>query len=150
MPTTTRDRTEELRALEELWAAPAAGELQAPSRRLPLVPGALVAGGWATFFFVALTFQPAPEPGMTWPVWATAVSFAQLGLLLGAAAVGPMFSRIGFAAATLAGPLGIVLAVNCRASEHHLGNWWLVELAAAVALTGLAAIGLAQRFRTRV
>jgi len=150
MPTTTRDRTEELRALEELWAAPAAGELQAPSRRLPLVPGALVAGGWATFFFVALAFQPAPEPGMTWPVWATAVSFAQLGLLLGAAAVGPMFSRIGFAAATLAGPLGIVLAVNCRASEHHLGNWWLVELAAAVALTGLAAIGLAQRFRTRV
>ena len=113
MPTTTRDRTEELRALEELWAAPAAGELQAPSRRFPLVPGALVAGGWATFFFVALTFQPAP----------------------------------GFAAATLAGPLGIALAVNCRASEHHLGNWWLVELAAAVALTGLAAVGLAQRLR---
>ena len=84
---------------------------------------------------------------MTWPVWATAVSLAQLGLLLGAAAVGPMFSRIGFAAATLAGPLGIALAVNCRASEHHLGNWWLVELAAAVALTGLAAVGLAQRLR---
>ena len=50
-------------------------------------------------------------------------------------------------AATLAGPLGIVLAVNCRAAEHHLGNWWLAELGAALALAGLAAVGLAQRLR---
>src|SRR5262245_47601806 len=130
MPTTTRDRIDELQALEELWETPALGERQAPARRLPLVPGALVAGGWAAFFFIALTFQPPPEPGMTWPVWATTVSVVQLVLLLGAAAVGPLFSRIGFAAAALAGPLGIVLAVNCRAAEHHMGNWWLLELAA--------------------
>jgi hypothetical protein len=144
----TRDRTDELRALEELWEAPALGETRTlPPRRLPLVPGALVAGGWLTFLVVAVTFQPAPEPGMTWPVWATTASVVQLVLLLGAAAVGPLFGRIGFAAATLAGPLGIALAVNCRASEHHLGNWWFVELAAAVALTGLAAVGLAQRLR---
>jgi hypothetical protein len=144
---TTRDRTNDLRALEELWAAPAYGEAGARPRRLPLVPGVLVAGGWLTFFAVAIAFQPAPEPGMTWPAWVTAVSVAQIMLLLGAAAVGPAFAKLGFAGAALAGPLGIALAVNCRAAEHHLGNWWLVELGAAIALTALAAGGLAQRLR---
>jgi hypothetical protein len=144
---TTRDRTNDLRALEELWAAPAYGEAKARPRRLPLVPGALVAGGWLTFFAVAIAFQPAPEPGMTWPAWVTAVSVVEILLLLGAAAVGPVFAKVGFAGAALAGPLGILLAVNCRAAEHHLGNWWLVELGAAIALTGLAAGGLAQRLR---
>ncbi len=104
---TTRDRTDDLRALEELWVAPAYGEVQARPRRLPLVPGALVAGGWLTFFAVAIAFQPAPEPGMTWPVWVTAVSVVEIMLLLGAAAVGPAFAKLGFAGAALAGPLGI-------------------------------------------
>jgi hypothetical protein len=149
MATKTRDRTDDLRALEELWAAPAFGEATPARRRVPLVPGALVAAGWVTFFVVALAFQPPPEPGMTWPAWVTAASIVQITALLGAAAIGPLFSRVGFAAATLAGPLGIAMAVNCRAAEHHLGNWWLLELGAAVALTGLAAVGLAQRFRTR-
>ncbi len=148
MPATTRDQRDELRALEELWAAPALGEPKArPRYRLPLVPGALVAAGWLTFFVVAIAFQPPPEHGMTWPAWVTAVSVVQIVLLVGAAAVGPLFSKVGFAGAALAGPLGIVLAVNCRASEHHLGNWWLLELGAAIALTGLAAVGLAQRLR---
>lgn len=147
MPTTTRDRTDELRTLEELWAAPAFGEANAPRRRFPQVPGALLAGGWLTFFVVAAVFQPAPEHGMTWPVWATTVSVVQIVLLLGAAAIGPLFSKLGFAAAGLAGPLAIALAVSCRASEHHLGNWWLLELGAAIALTGLAVVGLAQRLR---
>jgi hypothetical protein len=144
---TTRDRTDDLHVLEELWAAPAFGEPKAPPRRLPLVPGGLVAGGWLAFYLAVSAFQPAPEPGMTWPLWATAVSVAQMLLLLGAAAIGPLFARAGFALATLAGPLGIVLAVNCRAAEHHLGNWWLAELGAALALAGLAAVGLAQRLR---
>jgi hypothetical protein len=149
MPTTTRDRTDDLHALDELWTSPAYGENAAHPRRVPLVPGALVAGGWVVFFAVAMAFQPAPEPGMTWPVWATAVSVVQIMLLLGAAAIGPLFSRLGFAGAALAGPLGIALAVNCRAAEHHLGNWWLVELGAAIALTGLAVVGLAQRLGAR-
>jgi hypothetical protein len=144
---TTRDRTDDLRALEELWAAPAYGESGARPRRLPLVPGMLLAAGWLTFFTVAIAFQPAPEPGMTWPAWVTAVSVVEILVLLGAAAVGPVFAKLGFAGAALAGPLGILLAVHCRAAEHHLGNWWLVELGAAIALTGLAVGGLAQRLR---
>ena len=79
---------------------------------------------------------------MTWPVWATAVSVVQIMLLLGAAAIGPLFSRLGFAGAALAGPLGIALAVNCRAAEHHLGNWWLVELGARSLSRGLRSSGL--------
>ncbi len=155
MPTTTRDRTDELRALEELWAAPTVGEPPAlePATEtagrfdLPLLHGAYLVYGWAAFFAVAIAFQPDPEPGMTWPAWAVAVSFVQIGLLLGAAALGALFAKAGFATAALAGPLGILLAVNCRAAEHHLGNWWLVELGATVALTALAAVGLAQRLR---
>ena len=63
MPTTTRDRTDELQALEELWAAPAPASRQAPARRLPLVPGALVAGGWLTFYFVAIDLPAAARAG---------------------------------------------------------------------------------------
>jgi hypothetical protein len=144
---TIRDRTDDVGALEELWAAPAYREPETGRRRLPLVPGALVAGGWLTFYVVVLAFQPAPEPGMTSPAWATALSTVVFMLLLGTAAIGPAYSKLGFAGAALAGPHGIVLAVNCRAAAHHLGNWWLVELAAATALTALAAVGLAQRLR---
>lgn len=147
MVPTTRDRTDELRNLEELWAAPAFGEQPVRRARIPRVPGALLAGGWLTLYVVLVAFAPDPEPGMTWPLWATTVSLVMLFALLGAAAIGPAFAKIGFGLAALAGPLGVVLAVNCRASEHHLGNWWLAELGAAVALTGLAAIGLAQRLR---
>jgi uncharacterized membrane protein AbrB (regulator of aidB expression) len=147
MVPTTRERTDELRELEELWAAPALGEQPVRQARLPRVSGALLAGGWLTFYAVSIAFAPDPEPGMTWPVWATTVSLVLLFALVAAAAVGPLVSKVGFGLAALAGPLGILLAVNCRASEHHMGNWWLAELGAAVALTGLAAVGLAQRLR---
>jgi hypothetical protein len=148
MPTTTRDRTDEIRALEELWAAPAAEEPKPrqTKRRLPLVPGGLVAAGWIAFF-VATSFAPPPEPDMAWATWAIAVELVMIGLLLGAAGLGAVFGKMGFGGAALAGLLLIPLAVNCRAAEHHLGNWWLAELGAAIALTGVAAIGLGQRLR---
>jgi hypothetical protein len=71
----------------------------------------------------------------------------EIALLLAAAGIGPVLAQAGFAAAAFAGPLGMLLAVECRAAEHHLGNWWLAELGATAALTGLAAVGLAQRLR---
>jgi hypothetical protein len=151
MPTTTRDRVDEIHALEELWAAPAAAEppVAAPRRglSLPEVPGNLVAAGWVTFFTLVLLFEPAAEPGAAIPAWAVGVFLLEVALLLGAAGLGPVLAPAGFAAAALAGPLGMLLAVECRAAEHHLGNWWLAELGATAALTGLAAIGLAQRLR---
>jgi hypothetical protein len=150
MPATTRDRVDEIRALEELWAAPAAAEPRVPKARswsLPAVPGQLVAVGWVAFFTLALLFEPAAEPGAAIPAWAVAVFLVEIALLLGAAGIGPLLSQAGFAAAALAGPLGMLLAVECRAASHHLGNWWLAELGATAALAGLAAVGLAQRLR---
>lgn len=150
MPTTTRDRVDEIRALEELWAAPAAGEPRpaaARRRSFPSVPGKFVAVGWVAFFTLALLLEPAAEPGVSIPAWAAAVFLAQLVLLLGGGWIGAVSDRVGFAAATLAGPLGMAIAVECRAAAHHLGNWWLAELGATAALTGLAAVGLVQRLR---
>jgi hypothetical protein len=161
MPTTLRDRdrTEDIRALEELWDAPAAADpdeglppsAPAPARAsrwaLPLVPGMVLVGGWIAFFTIALTLEPAPEPGATPAGWAVAVWTANLVLLLGAAGLGPIFSRFGFGAAAVAGAFAMAGSVSCRATEHHLGNWWLLELGATAALTGLAVVGLVQRLR---
>jgi hypothetical protein len=150
MPTTTRDSVDEIRALEELWAAPAAAEPPAAAPRrlsLPDVPGSLVAAGWVAFFTLVLLFEPAAEPGAAIPAWAVGVFLLEVALLLGAAGIGPLLAPAGFAAAALAGPLGMLLAVECRAASHHLGNWWLAELGATAALTGIAAVGLAQRLR---
>ena len=153
MRATTRDRVDEVRALEELWAAPAAGEPAAPPPAkatrwsVPSVSGKLVAAGWVAFFTLALLFEPAAEPGAVIPAWAIGVFLAQLALLLGGAWIGAVSDRVGFAAATLAGPLGMAIAVECRAAAHHLGNWWLAELGAMAALTGFAAVGLVQRLR---
>ena len=144
---TTRDRTDELRALEELWAAPAYDETKVERRRLPLVPGVLVAAAWLAFFFVMLPFEPEPEPGMSNPAWGTALVVSLLLVLVTAAAVGPLVSKAGFALAGVAGLLLVVIAIACRATTHHMGNWWLAELAVAAALTALAGAGLAQRLR---
>lgn len=147
MPTTTRERTDDLRALEELWAAPALGEPPVQRRRLPLVPGGLLVAGWLAFFFVLLPYEPQPEPGMSNPAWGTALIVSLFVVLFAAGAVGPLLSRAGFALAGSAGLLLAVIAVACRATTHHMGSWWLAELAAAVVLTGLAAAGLVQRLR---
>lgn len=147
MPT-TRDRTQELQALEELWEAPAYGEAEAtPRRRLPLVPGALVGAGWLAYYFAVLPFAPAPEPGAVTPTWALALFSVQISLLFGGAAFGALFSRAGFACATLAGLIGVGLGIECRADAHHLGSWWLVLTGVMLALTALAAAGLVQRLR---
>ena len=58
-----------------------------------------------------------------------------------------MLPKAGFALAGIGGLLLVVIAVGCRMTTHHMGNWWLAELAAAVVLTGLAAVGLRERLR---
>lgn len=152
MPTTTtRDSVDELRALEELWAAPSVPEPRAVPRRrvadrLPYPPGALLAGGWIAYLVAILLFQPAPEPGMVWPTWMEAASAAMLLGILGAGALA-FLPALGYGLAGVAGGLGMALSVGCRAAEHHFGNWWLAELGATTALTGLALAGLARHLR---
>ena len=150
MPTTTRDRSDEIQALEELWAAPAAAEPQPKPERLrafPLVPGAVLAGAWLAFWFVMVPYEPEPAAGMTNPLWGDIVAWSLLVAVLAAAALGPVLPKAGFALAGIGGLLLVVIAVGCRMTTHHMGNWWLAELAAAVVLTGLAAMGLRDRLR---
>ena len=150
MPTTTRDRIDEIRALEELWAAPAVEKptpATARRRALPLVPGAVVAGAWLSFWFFMLPFEPEPAAGMSNPLWGDIIAWSMLVVLLAAAAIGPVLSRAGFALAGIGGLLLVVIAISCRMTTHHMGNWWLAELGAATALTGLAAVGFRQRLR---
>ena len=89
MVPTTRERTDELQALEELWAAPALGEKPERRARLPRVPGAFLVGGWLVFYFAVLPFEPEPAPGMSNPAWGTALVVTMIVTLLAAAAVGP-------------------------------------------------------------
>ena len=151
MLTTTRDRVDEIRALEELWAAPPAQEpWLEPARRAEWAraypPGVHLAWGWIAYLAAVALFQPTPEPGMVWPVWMEAASAAMLLVLLGAGAFA-FLPALGYGLAGVAGGLGIALSVGCRAAEHHLGNWWLAELGATTALAGLAVAGLARHLR---
>jgi hypothetical protein len=148
MVPTTRERTDELQALEELWAAPALGEEPVRRARLPRVPGTVLVGGWLVFYFAVLPFEPEPAPGMSNPAWGTALIWSMLGVLLAAVALGPLFARIGFGLAVTGGVLLSAIAVACTATDHHMGSWWLAELTAAAVLTGLAVTGLLQRLRS--
>ena len=59
----TWDRIDDLHVLEELWAAPAFWEPKAPPRRLPLVPGGPVAGGWLAFYLAVSASSRRPSRG---------------------------------------------------------------------------------------
>jgi hypothetical protein len=106
-----------------------------------------VGAGWLAYYFVALPLAPDPEPGAVTPTWALALFSFQISLLFVGAAFGALFSRAGFACATLAGLIGFGLGVECRADAHHLGSWWLVLCGIMFGLTALAAGGLVQRLR---
>jgi hypothetical protein len=149
----TKDRADDIRELEELWAAPTAPERPFARERgsrlaaLPRTPGWVLAAGWVGFFAMVLTLEPMPAENMHTPLWGELLVGAQLVALFLAALVGVAFGRFGFGSAVVAGGLGMAIAVACTATGHHAGNWWLAELGVTAALTGLAAGGLAQRLR---
>jgi hypothetical protein len=148
MPTKTRDRIDEIQALEELWAAPAAPEPQPAAERerpFPLVPGAVLAGAWLAFWFVMVPFEP--DTGMANPLWGDILAWSLIVSVFAAGALGPVLPKVGFALAGLGGLLLTVVAVGCKLTTHHMGSWWLWELGAATLLTGLAAVGLRERLR---
>jgi hypothetical protein len=143
-------RVVDLDELELLWSAPAA-EPSAPrsiaraAARVAL-GGHALAGAWIAVLAVALAGTPAAEE-VTPPIWTDVVLFGFLLALAGAGAAGRHAPRVGFAASAVAGALGTVLGVACRATEHHTGGWWVYETAAFGALAALSLAGLARRLK---
>lgn len=156
LPMADTIRTEEharddadLRMLEELWGAPAAGEGVRQPRRVSVWLserlGWILAGGWLAFL-VSVFFAPAPDPDLVVPLWAD-VLVAGFFLSIGTAGITAAIraGRPAYLAATVAGIVGLGVAAACAATEHHPGGWWVYQLAATGALTALAVTGLARR-----
>jgi hypothetical protein len=138
--------------LERLWDAPAAGVGQPRAPAAPrgrrdayeLLRAALV-WGWPTFLVSLLLFTPAPEAGAITPGW---VDLASVAILLGvpaAAFMARVLPRGSLAVSGVLGGLGIAVGIACRATEHHLGAWWLVETTGFAALAALSVACLALR-----
>ena len=142
--TTTRTSVDEL---EALWALPAAERARPDVRDRAFPLGKLLALAWPTLLVALMAFEPAPaDENAPIPLWEDLV-FGGFFLALVAAAVAGWrrHGRFAYAASAVAGVFGIAIAVACRATEYHLGAWWLAELAAFAALAALSMAGLWSR-----
>jgi hypothetical protein len=109
--------------------------------------GRVLVVAWVTVLTVALAAAPAAE-GVTPPLWTDVVLFGFFLALAGAATAATRAPLWAFGASAVAGALGTVLGVACRATEHHTGAWWIYETASFAGLAALSLAGLATRFRT--
>jgi hypothetical protein len=132
--------------LEQLWRRPASEPASEPrrSRLYPLALRALVFGWPAFLIFISLAIPPGNE-ALT-PAWVDAASVGLILALVGAGALA-FLPWIALGLTGLAGGLGIAVGIACRATEHHLGSWWLVETAGFSALAALSVACLALRAR---
>jgi hypothetical protein len=149
---TTERRETGLDELERLWEAstpePTPARLlwdrmwRAATRRWTL------AGAWIVAIGV-LGAAPVPADEADAPlVWWDAVYL--VGTVLVVVGAGFLVARLarvprGWASSAVAGGLGVVLGIECRASGHHLGTWWLVEAAAFAAVLAVSVAGAASR-----
>ena len=143
----------EIDPLEAIWALPAATRREPGLQRRLLDRagahlGRIVAFGWVVFVG-SVFFEPVPAPGSVTPLWADLL-IAGFFLALGTAGIlGVMRGgRMAFGAASIAGLLGLSLAVGCMATGHHPVGWWAWELVATSALTILALAGLRRHRRS--
>jgi hypothetical protein len=145
-----RPRVGELEELEELWRLPsAAPPRRALARAYPWLCRAVV-GGWAALLVALIALAPAADPAASSPLWAEATLTAWWLALTAAGFLGwKGLGGAALAASALAGSVGVVLGYACRATEHHLGAWWLVEAGACGALAALSLGCLALRRATR-
>jgi hypothetical protein len=134
--------------LERLWDAPAFAPSR-PSRFAPIVPWLprLLAFGWLATMVTLIGFEPSSS-GITPPLWAELVVTAFF-LVLAASGLAALARHRGIAlwASLGAAGLGIVLGWSCRATAHHMGSWWLAEVAIFASLFALTAASLLTRRR---
>jgi hypothetical protein len=134
----------EVEELERLWNAPAAR--RAGPRRVATVLSRATAVGWAALVVAVVALSPAPSPEAVAPIWAEALVVTFWTGLMAAAMLA--WFRIGGAAlavSAFAGLLGVGLGYACRATEHHLGAWWIAEAGACGALAALSIAALLAR-----
>jgi hypothetical protein len=141
----------ELEELEWLWRAPAAspraGRAVVQGLARVAFGGPVLAAAWIAVLAVALAGTPAAQ-NVTPPLWVDVVLFGFFIALAGAAVAARRAPLWGFVGSTVAGALGTVLGVACRATEHHTGGWWIYETASFAALAALSLVGLARNIKT--
>jgi hypothetical protein len=135
--------------LERLWRAPAY-DPPPPAPRTPTtlaawLPRALPVA-WLATMVVLIGFEPVPAEEVTPPLWADVVATVFFLSLATAAFAGITRHRGTALVASLgAAGVGLVLAWACGATEHHLGSWWIAEIAIFGALFAASAAALALR-----
>ena len=135
--------------LERLWVASPAPAVE-PARRRADVAGPLSKGlvcGWVAFFVAIFAAAPAADPAVHVPAWVDAASVAILFGVLGAAFTARAVPRFALTCSALAAGLGVPVGIACRATEHHVGSWWIAETGAFAALGLLSVACLAARSR---
>jgi hypothetical protein len=151
MAVAERERSR-LDELEALWEAPARPEpLSAPKRILPRPSyRALVRTlrwGWIAFVVTVFAFEPAANSNAHVPLWGEILVGGFWLSLVAAGLAGLRVPRMGLALSGLAAGLGVEVAFACRATQHHTGAFWMVELGASAALLILSAAALKAAYR---
>jgi len=127
-------RLEDIRRLEELWAASSEPSSVARPRRRRSLARVLTLG-WLVFLATLFVLPPPPDPTVTTPLWADLLA-AGMFLSLFATLSGLASPRLGYAASTLAAVCGTALAIGCFKTGHHSGFWPSYELAGFALLVG--------------
>ena len=155
--TPTEERASDIAELERLWEAPSASEPATSGLARAhehLVRAATDRGTLTLAWIVAVVVlgaAPVPAEEADAPlVWWDALYF--VGVVLAVVGAGALLSRFvrlphSWSSSVVAGAFGIVLGIGCRASSHHLGNWWLAETAAFAAVTAVSVAGAYRRRR---
>jgi hypothetical protein len=145
----------DLDELELLWQAPARPHPEtAPAPRLRdrlwhlATSGRALAVAWATAI-VVLGAAPVPADEADAPLvwWDAVYLLVAVGIVVGPGFLAARLAHIprGWACSAVAGGLGVILGIGCRATEHHLGSWWLLETAAFAAVAAVSVAGAASR-----
>lgn len=145
MATIEHERAARLDELEALWRLPAAAPPMESTPRWARVLAGRLLKLWLGFLGAIFVFQLAgPEPQGSTPLVA---DLALPGWAVLAVVGFRLLDRgrtvLSFSCAALAGAHGIAVGIACRAAEHHLGSFWLVETVGFAALTALALGGVA-------
>jgi hypothetical protein len=134
----------EVDELERIWEAPARKPSRRRSARLRPIAW-FVPIAWIAALVSLSVLEPTPHD-LQIPGWVDALSTIFF-LVLAASAFAALVRRapIALAGSLGAAGIGVVLAWSCRSTAHHLGSWWLVELAVFSGLAALSASALLSR-----